>query len=157
MSDLYDRDFYAWANEQVALLRSGNLPSADIANIAEEIESMGRSEKRELVNRLNVLLKHLLKWKYQPERRGTSWRLSIANSRDQLTDHLNENPSLKAHRLDAMASAYRYARRETAIETGLPASTFPVSCPWTFDQTMSGEPSETERVAALKASGTPPG
>ena len=65
-NSLYDRDFYAWANEQAALLRSGKLAEADIENIAEEIESMGRSEKRELVNRLTVLLLHLLKWQFQP-------------------------------------------------------------------------------------------
>ena len=69
---LYERDFYAWANEQAALLRSGNLSAADIENIAEEIESMGKSEKRELVNRLAVLLMHLLKWQYQTSLQGHS-------------------------------------------------------------------------------------
>ena len=96
MSDLYDRDFYAWTAEQAALLRAGKLSSADTAHIAEEIESMGRSEKRELVSRLTVLLQHLLKWRFQPDRRSTSWRLSIANTRDQLSEHLADNPSLGA-------------------------------------------------------------
>ena len=73
-NSLYERDFYAWANEQAALLRAGKLDSADIENIAEEIESMGRSEKRELINRLAVLLLHLLKWRFQPGLRGNSWR-----------------------------------------------------------------------------------
>jgi len=76
-SQLYDRDFYAWTHEQAGLLRSGQLARADIENIAEEIESMGRSEKRELVNRLTVLLLHLLKWQFQPGLRGNSWRGSI--------------------------------------------------------------------------------
>ena len=73
----YDRDFYAWANEQAALLRAGKLDDADIENIAEEIESMGRGERRELVKRLTVLMLHLLKWQFQPGMRGDSWRLSI--------------------------------------------------------------------------------
>ena len=75
-NSLYDRDFYAWANQQAALLRAGRLAEADIENIAEEIESMGRSEKRELVSRLVVLLQHLLKWQFQPLFRGASWRLT---------------------------------------------------------------------------------
>ena len=81
---LYERDFYAWANEQAALLRSGNLSAADIENIAEEIESMGKSEKRELVNRLAVLLMHLLKWQYQTSLQGHSWRMTVEEQRRQL-------------------------------------------------------------------------
>ena len=80
-TSLYDQDFYAWANQQAALLRSGRLTEADIANIAEEIESMGRSEKRELVNRLTVSFCTLLKWQFQPGRRSISWRLTVENSR----------------------------------------------------------------------------
>lgn len=137
MSDgLYDRDFYAWANEQAALLRAGKLDAADVEHIAEEIESMGRSEKRELVSRLEVLLLHLLKWQFQPERRGASWEVSIANSRDQLTDHLDDNPSLRPRLPAAMATAYRRTRREARAETGLPEATFPADCPWTFEQMM---------------------
>jgi hypothetical protein len=62
---LYDDDFYAWANEQAALLRAGRLSEADLEHIAEEIESMGRTEKRELISHLTVLLGHLLKWRYR--------------------------------------------------------------------------------------------
>ena len=76
-ANLYERDFYAWANEQAGLLRAGKLSEADLEHIAEEIESMGKSEKRELVNRLSVLLMHLLKWQFQATGRGTSWRLTI--------------------------------------------------------------------------------
>ena len=133
---LYDHDFYAWANEQAALLRAGNLAGADIEHIAEEIESMGRSERRELVSRLTVLLLHLLKWQYQPDRRGASWEASIANTRDDLTDHLNDNPSLKAQLPDSVAAAYRRARRDAAGETTLRISTLPQTCPWTYDQVM---------------------
>ena len=133
---LYEHDFYAWANEQAALLRAGNLSAADIENIAEEIESMGRSERRELVSRLTVLLLHLLKWQYQPERRGASWEASIANTRDQLGVHLRDNPSLKAQLPESIAAAYRYARRDAAGETSLRISTFPAVCPWSVEQAM---------------------
>ena len=135
-SGLYEQDFYAWANEQAALLRAGQLSAADIEHIAEEIESMGKTEKRELVSRLSVLLQHLLKWQFQPNLRGNSWRLSIANSRDQLADHLADNPSLKAKLAEAVESAYRYARRDAARETNMDDSMFPAECPWSFEQFM---------------------
>jgi hypothetical protein len=136
-SSLYDRDFYAWANEQAALLRAGRLSEADIEHVAEEIESMGKSEKRELVSRLTVLLLHLLKWQFQPSRRGSSWETSIANTRDDLADHLADNPSLRAHIDAAIAAAYKRAYREAATETGLGKHAFPTPCPWSFEQMMA--------------------
>src|SRR5580698_11209673 len=105
----HDRDFYAWANKQAALLRAGKLDEADFEHIAEEIESMGRTEKRELVSRLSVLLLHLLKWRFQPEKRGPSWEASIRVQRNRLADHLDDNPSLKPLLPKALASAYRDA------------------------------------------------
>lgn len=135
-STLYDHDFYAWANEQVGLLRAGKLSEADLEHIAEEIESMGKSEKRELISRLTVLLLHLLKWEFQPMRRGASWRLSIANTRDALTDHLADNPSLRSVLEASVETAYRRARRDAALETGLSENTFPTVCPWSFSQMM---------------------
>lgn len=131
---LYDRDFYAWANEQAALLRAGKLDVADIAHIAEEIESMGRSEKRELVNRLAVLLLHLLKWRFQPGLRGNSWRLSVKEQRYRLASHMADNPSLKSKLDDAVADAYRLALVDAERETGLSESTFPAACPWSYAQ-----------------------
>ncbi len=133
---LYDRDFHAWANEQAALLREGRLTEADLANIAEEIESMGRSEKRELVNRLAVLLAHLLKWQAQPNRRGRSWELTIREQRVRLALHLRDNPSLKAAAPDAMADAYGRALLRAQRETGLIEDAFPATCPWSFDQVL---------------------
>ncbi|PPQ26271.1 DUF29 domain-containing protein [Rhodopila globiformis] len=131
---IYDEDFYAWANEQARLLRAGNLAQADIAHIAEEIESMGRAEKRELVSRLQVLLMHLLKWQFQPERRGVRWTVTIRNQRDALVDHLADNPSLKARFPEAVVRAYRAAWGEAAVETELPEKSFPDVCPWTLAQ-----------------------
>jgi hypothetical protein len=134
---LYDSDFHAWANEQAALLRAGRLSEADIENIAEEIESMGRSEKRELVSRLTVLLVHLLKWRYQPGLRGRSWALTIEQQRLRLGKHLAENPSLKSQLDEAMADSYQDARIDAERETRLARSVFPPACPFTFDEAMN--------------------
>ena len=131
---LYERDFYAWANEQASLLRAGKLSDADIENIAEEIESMGRSEKRELISRLGVLLTHLLKWQYQPDRRGRSWQGTIEQQRYRLERHLGENPSLKSQLDTAVQEAYKDARYDTEKETGIDRDTFPLECPFAFDQ-----------------------
>jgi hypothetical protein len=135
-TSLYDRDFYAWANEQAALLRAGKLVSADIEHIAEEIESIGKAEKRELVNRLTVLLLHLLKWQFQPVRRGNSWRAAIRIQRLDLSRHLKDSPSLKPAIPEAMADAWTSALIQAADETGQDETTFPQECPWSFDQIM---------------------
>ncbi len=135
---LHDSDFYAWSLEQAALLRAGRVGDADLAAIAEEIESMGKTEKRELVSRLTVLLLHLLKWERQPAGRGNSWRLSIANARDEIADLLDDNPSLKTVLDEVTVSAYRYARRKAAIETEMGEEIFPAQCPWSFAQATDG-------------------
>jgi hypothetical protein len=139
MDALYEQDFYAWANEQAALLRAGKLSEADLEHIAEEIESMGKTEKRELISRLTILLLHLLKWQYQPSLQGASWRTSIRNQRLDIADHLADNPSLRAQMSEAMARAYRKARGEAEQETGLPESTFPPACPWSFEQISAAD------------------
>jgi len=136
-NSLYDRDFYAWANEQAALLRAGRLTEADIENIAEEIDSIGRGEKGEVINRLAVLLSHLLKWQFQPAFRGNSWRLTIEEQRNRVDDHLGDNPSLKSQLDQAMRTAYRSAANEASIETGFARSTFPAECPYTYEQIMN--------------------
>ena len=136
---LYDRDFYAWANEQAALLRAGKLSQADIEHIAEEIESMGRTEKRELVSRLTILLLHLLKWQYQPLPQGASWRKTIRIQRHDIADHLDDNPSLKPVIPEAIERAYRKAVDEAELETGMPEGTFPTACLWSFEEMMNPE------------------
>ena len=133
---LYDQDFYAWANQQAALLRAGRLSEADIENIAEEIESMGKSEKRELASRLFVLLMHLLKWRYQQSRRCASWEATIEVQRNDLTVHLQDNPSLKSKLHEAIRQAYNNARITASAKTGLPKNIFPEACPWSFEQIM---------------------
>jgi hypothetical protein len=139
LNTLYDQDFYALANEQAALLRAGKLDAADIEHIAEEIESMGRSEKRELINRLAVLLLHLLKWQFQPERRGNSWRLTIKGQRRSLGRHLADNPSLKSQLPSAIEDAYGDALIEAERETELPGEIFPSSCPFTYEEAISDD------------------
>jgi hypothetical protein len=134
---LYDIDFYAWTNEQAALLRAGRLSEADIENIAEEIESMGKSERRELASRLTVLLVHLLKWRHQPTYRGKSWKLTIEQQRHRLEHHLKDNPSLKSQLAELMVYAYLLARTDAAQETGLDRDSFPPVCPFTFDEAMN--------------------
>jgi hypothetical protein len=136
MSETYDRDFYAWANEPAALLRAGRLSDADIAHIAEEIESMGKTEKRELVSRLAVLLLHLLKWQFQPGHRGARLEATIKVQRNRLSDHLADNPSLGAALPAAIARAYQNAAIQAEAETGLSGTAFPRACAWTFEQMM---------------------
>ena len=145
-TNLYEHDFYAWANEQAALLRSGNLSAADIEHIAEEIESMGKTEQRELENRLTVILLHLLKWQFQPKRRRASWEATIRVQRRDLARHIGRNPSLEPAIAEATSYAYENAKIEAAAETGLPEATFSV-CPWSFEQIMDDRfwPGEEKR------------
>ena len=129
MSSLYDTDFHVWANEQVKRLRAGKLAAADVAHIAEELETLGRTEKRELLGRLTILLTHLLKWVHQPGLRGRSWQLTIEVQRRDVLDHLADNPSLKAQLDDALERAYARARLEAARETGSGRDPFPDTRP----------------------------
>ncbi len=135
---LYDSDFYAWSREQAELLRSGKLAQADIEHIAEEIDSMGRTEKRELISRLTIVLLHLMEWRYQPDKRSPSWEASVRVQRNRLAGHLDDNPSLKPLLPQALASAYVDAALEAVAETGLPGAAFPEACPWTVEQVLDG-------------------
>ena len=130
----YDRDFYAWANEQAALLRAGDVSRADVENIAEELERLGRTEKREFIGRLTALLSLLLKARFQPRKRSPSWKTEIASARGQLLEHLHDNPSLKDKLPEAIASAFRNARRSAMDEAGPEDGAFPAACPWTFER-----------------------
>jgi len=133
---LYDTDFYAWAEQQATLLRSGQLAQADIEHIAEEIESMGRREKRELLSRLAILLMHLLKWQAQPMLRGNSWRATIKVQRRDIARHLADNPSLKPKLPELLADAYGDATLLASRETGLTETSFPAALTWSFEQIM---------------------
>ena len=130
----YNQDFYSWTQEQAALLRAGRLNDLDIENLIEEVETMGRSEKRALESRLTVLLVHLLKWKYQPDRHGRSWTLTIVGQRIKLDRVLKDNPGLKPQLSDLLTNAYRLAKVEAEKETGLNSDVFESDCPWSFEQ-----------------------
>ena len=136
---LYDTDLYAWSNQQAELLRAGKLSALDVENLVEELESMGKQERRELVHRLEVLLLHLLKWQYQSNLRSNSWKYSIIVQRKDITKHLNHNPSLKPFVSEAIDEAYDTARLTAAGETGLPESTFPGNSPYSSEEIMSSE------------------
>lgn len=132
----YDKDFYKWANNQADFLKKGEFGKLDIQNLIEEIESLGRSEKRTLQSYLKVLLIHLLKEKYQKDKASRSWALSIKNSRLEAKQVLEENPSLKPKLNEIIKRAYESARLNAAQETGLPEKTFPKKCEWTPEEIL---------------------
>ena len=145
MTDLYENDFFGWANLQSALLREGRVAEADLDRIAEEIEDMGRNRRQELRNRLAVLLLHLLKWEHQPERRSRSWRSTINEQRSRIEQHLQENPSLRPLLGESIDVGYGYALLRIERETGMPPDSFPAACPYARDDVVSdaflpGEP-----------------
>lgn len=133
---LYEQDYFRWLNETARLLRNGDLNQLDVKNLAEEIEDMGRSEKRALESNLEVVLMHLLKYQYQPERRSNSWRSSILEHRNRLEKAFEESPSLSNHFAQVFDKSYQYSRKKTAVETGLAIDTFPVESPFTPEQVL---------------------
>ncbi|WP_158809454.1 DUF29 domain-containing protein [Beijerinckia sp. L45] len=135
-SALYEADFYAWTQEQAGLLKAGRLDEADLANILEEIETLGRKEVSELRSRYRVLLQHLLKQIYQPEKSSRSWTTTILNQRIEIAQHMEENPSLKAKADTIFLKAYADARKLAASETGLDIGIFPATPPFTRDQAV---------------------
>ncbi len=135
----YETDYYGWTQDQAELLRAHRLEEIDLDHLIEELESMGASERRELVSRLGILLAHLLKWQYEPELRSKSWVSTIREQRRMLPLHLKQNPSLKAKLDEFMVDGYALGRGIASDETGLPEKTFPDVCLWTFEQIMDAE------------------
>jgi hypothetical protein len=139
MSKLYEGDVVAWAYEQAALLRSGRLESIDALNIAEEIEAVARSEKRELASRFAVLLCHLLKWQFEPVRRSQSWQRTMRDQRAAIARRLAKMPSLQPllddeeWLADAFDDAVRFAAEQTGIDE------FPGTRPWSVNQILDPE------------------
>jgi hypothetical protein len=126
----YEGDFNLWGLEQARLLREGRWSEADLENIAEELESLGRSQKTELRNRLAVLLQHLLKWHYQPDKRKYGWRSTIIEQRVSIETLIETSPSLKRYPAEIRDRMYKIARMKAADETGLPEQLFPEQCPY---------------------------
>jgi hypothetical protein len=133
---IYEQDFYAWTQQQAALLREHQFTRLDMDNLIEELESMGRSERRQLLNRLEVLLMHLLKWQYQPELRGRSWQWTILEQRRRIVKLLRANPSFQPEIPVLILEAYEDAAFSTMRETGLPLTTFPTHCPYAPSQVL---------------------
>jgi hypothetical protein len=133
----YDEDFFAWTQEQARLLRAGEFSQMDVENVAEELESMGRSDKRELRSRLVLLIMHLLKWQYQPGFRSRSCTSTIGEQRDQVKEVLDDSPSLRPTVATDLSRTYKLARIKAVGETGLTEKTFPETCPYTPEQILS--------------------
>ena len=136
-SNLYNEDFYLWIETTAKQLKNGNFSEIDLANLIEEIESMGRSEKRALKSNLLVLLMHLLKYKYQPEKCSNSWLSTIFEHRRRLKEELTESPSLKNYFLEIFNECYQDARKQASLETGLSLDTFPMDSPFTIDESLN--------------------
>lgn len=132
----YEEDGYSWALEQAALLRAGRLDRIDVENLAEEIESLGKSFANELRSRYGTLVMHLLKWQFQPERRSNSWMGLVRRERIALARLLRDNPGLQSRRAELFADGYDMARDDAVVETNLPLDRFPEGCPYGLDEVM---------------------
>jgi len=136
MASLYEEDFYQWSMKTAELVRQGLFTEIDTDHLAEELESLGRSEKREYLNRLKVLLMHLLKWQYQPARRSISWQATIMTQREDIVLLLEDNPSFRRLGSEVVERAYPLARKKAAFETGIDIEHYPETCPYTYEQVM---------------------
>ena len=127
---LYETDFDLWLKETVNLLRKGEIEKLDMKNLAKEIEDIGNNCKDALESNLLRVLQHLLKWKYQPQKRTNSWKASITEHSLRLNKAFKKSPSLKPYFEDVFAECYQDARLITAQETGLDICVFPDACPF---------------------------
>ena len=133
-SDLYTLDFHTWTATQAEALREGRLDRLDLANLIEEVESMGKSQESELRSRYKILCLHLLKWIYQPSKATRSWTTTILDQRLEIAQCLSDNPGLKPKRDALFAQGYSQGRRIAASETGLALETFPAQPPFTANE-----------------------
>lgn len=145
----YDTDLLLWTNKQIALLRAKRFDQLDLKNLIEELEGYMRKEKREVDSRLRVLQKHLLKYKYQPQRISSSWVGTINEQRSEIESALSDMPSLRAAVADYVAKSYPKAVRETIRETRLPPSALPKQNPFTVQQILDENfwPGENDKAA----------
>ena len=138
-SDLSEQDYQSWLEHQAALLRAGRVAELDLANLAEEIEYLARRDKRALKSALTVVLLHLLKYQFQPQRRSGSWRATLIEHRQRIQDGFAESPSLQPYPAEVFMDCYREARQRAAAETELPLATFPQACPYRLEQALETE------------------
>lgn len=147
---LYKTDFYAWTQEQASLLRNHQWSQLDLENLIEEIKSLGKQQRQELRNRLSVLIGHLLKWEYQPQKRSRSWLATIRIQRLDISELLEDNPSLTPYLEEALHKAYIKAVLLAVAETELPNRAFPDECPYSLIDILGnrfypGKPSQLVR------------
>lgn len=135
-NNLYEQDFYLWTQITAEQLKENKFNEIDITNLIEEIESMGRSEKRELKIRLVVLLMQLLKWHYQPEKRSESWRSTITEQRICIEGLLEDSPSLKPLLSEVFEDCYQKARLKASDETGIKLNFFPKESPFSLEEAL---------------------
>lgn len=133
---IYDHDYHLWLEETAQLLKNRNFEQLDLENLIEEIETLGRSERNQLVPSLRLIYQHLLKWQYQPEKRSKSWINTIDRERDNVNDYIEDMPSLKRLLDDpeAIVKAYSRGRRDAMKETGI--NNLPRECPFTIEQVL---------------------
>ncbi len=136
---LYDSDFVAWVEANLAWLQHQAYDQVDWENLLEEIADMSRRERQSLKSNLTIVLLHLLKWQFQPERRSGSWRGSLREHRDRLEDALKASPSLGPYVTEIGSESYERARKRAADETGLPLTLFPAICPYSQEETLAEE------------------
>ncbi|MBS3028564.1 MAG: DUF29 domain-containing protein [Dolichospermum sp. DET50] len=135
--NLYESDFYAWTQQQINVLLHKQWSQIDVVNLVEEIESLGRRERQELRNRLSILLGHLLKWEYQPNKRSRSWLATMRIQRRDILKLLNDNPSLGSYVVEAITEAYQNGRDLAVSETNLPFASFPEQCLYSWEDVMN--------------------
>jgi hypothetical protein len=129
----YEDDFVAWLEDQARHARCGEIDALDLENIAEELEGMARSDRREIRNRLEVLLMHLLKCKVRSEKRATSWLGTIFEQRGHITQLIEDSRSLRSFPAEILDRAYPEARRKAALQMRLREAAFPETCPFAID------------------------
>jgi hypothetical protein len=150
--DLYETDFHAWTQQQARLLRERRWDDLDLENVAEEIETLGRSDKRQIESRLEVLMAHLLKWKFQPGLRSASWSGTIIEQRLRIEDLLKESRSLKRYPAKVFLRRYLGARLKASAETGIAFDLFPAECPFTIEEVLDVDflPEEPGHIGSKK-------
>ena len=135
----YEEDFYGWISTSIMLLKQKRFGEMDIDHLIEELEDMVSSNETQMINRLTLILSHLLKWQFQPNLRGHSWIYTIREQRKRSKIHIRKNPSIKSKINEIVFDAYDIAISEAAKETGLNEDTFPIQCPYTLEQIMNDE------------------
>jgi hypothetical protein len=143
MKSLYEADFHAWALDQAGRLRAGlNMEYIDREHIAEELESLGGSEEQQLINRLAVLLAHMLKWEFQPDKRSRSWSATMKEQRKRIARLLSKMPSLRSKLAESIVDAYDIAITFASAEAMIIEEDFPKECPYDLEQIMQGTADE---------------